>query len=72
MIYIVLGLVIVNMARIVRGQVLSLKNQEFGWLPKLRGQWMAYYSGLFIPNTIGPIIVTVTLAIPSSIFTEAF
>ncbi|NLO81949.1 MAG: ABC transporter permease [Clostridiales bacterium] len=74
LIYIVLGLVYwVNMARIVRGQVLSLKNQEFVLAAKAQGAsgWRIILKHL-IPNTIGPIIVTVTLAIPSAIFTEAF
>jgi len=61
------------MARIVRGQVLSLKNQEFVLAAKAQGAsgWRIILKHL-IPNTIGPIIVTVTLAIPSAIFTEAF
>lgn len=74
LIYIVLGLVYwVNMARIVRGQVLSLKNQEFVLAAKAQGAsaWRIIWKHL-IPNAIGPIIVTVTLAIPSAIFTEAF
>jgi oligopeptide transport system permease protein len=74
LIYIVLGLVYwVDMARIVRGQVLSLKNQEFVLAAKAQGAsgWRIMLKHL-IPNTIGPIIVTVTLAIPSAIFTEAF
>ena len=74
LIYIVLGLVYwVNMARIVRGQVLSLKNQEFVLAAKAQGAsgWRIILKHL-IPNTIGPIIVTVTLAILSAIFTEAF
>jgi len=74
LIYIVLGLVYwVDMARIVRGQVLSLKNQEFVLAAKAQGAsaWRIIRKHL-IPNAIGPIIVTVTLAIPSAIFTEAF
>ncbi|MCM8901884.1 ABC transporter permease [Caldicoprobacter algeriensis] len=74
LIYIVLGLVYwLDMARIVRGQVLSLKNQEFVLAAKAQGAgtWRIIWKHL-IPNAIGPIIVTVTLAIPSAIFTEAF
>jgi oligopeptide transport system permease protein len=74
LIYIVLGLVYwVGMARIVRGQVLTLKSQEFVLAAKAQGAsgWRIIIKHL-IPNSIGPIIVTVTLAIPSAIFTEAF
>ncbi|MEF9951277.1 MAG: ABC transporter permease [Clostridium sp.] len=63
----------VGMARIVRGQVLSLKEQEFVLAAKTLGA--SPFRILFkhlIPNTMGPIIVAVTLAIPSAIFTESF
>ena len=73
-IYIVLSsLYWVNMARIVRGQVLSLKEQDFVTAAKALGasNWRIIKKHL-IPNCVGPIIVTVTLQIPSAIFTEAF
>lgn len=63
----------INMARIVRGEVLQLKQQEFVLAARALGA-----SGsriLFrhlIPNCIGSIIVTMTLLIPQAIFTEAF
>ncbi|KAB2496464.1 ABC transporter permease [Priestia endophytica] len=63
----------INMARIVRGQVLQLKNQEFVLASQTLG---AKTSRLLfkhlIPNSMGPILVTMTLTIPSAIFTEAF
>lgn len=63
----------VNMSRIVRGQVLSLKNQEYVLAARTLGagtnRIMAKH---LIPNTMGPILVTMTLTIPSAIFTEAF
>ena len=63
----------VGMARMVRGQILSLKEQEFVLAAKTLGASPARI--LFkhlIPNTMGPIIVNMTLAIPSAIFTESF
>lgn len=73
-IFIVLSLLYwVNMARIVRGQVLSLKEQEYVNAARALG---ASNSRIIfkhlIPNCIGPIIVTVTFQIPSAIFAEAF
>lgn len=73
-IFIALGLVYwLQMARIVRGQVLSLKEQEYVSAAKLIGasSWRIILRHL-IPNCMGPIIVTMTLAIPDAIFTEAF
>jgi len=63
----------INMARIVRGQILQLKNQEFVLSAKALGAsfWRILFKHL-IPNTLGPIIVTLTLTIPSAIFVEAF
>ncbi|MBD3859767.1 ABC transporter permease [Bacillus sp. 28A-2] len=63
----------INMARIVRGQVLQLKSQEYVLAAQTLG---AKTSRLLfkhlIPNSMGPILVTMTLTIPSAIFTEAF
>lgn len=73
-IFIALGLVYwLRMARIVRGQILSLKEQEYIMAVKLTGAstWRILSRHL-IPNTLGPIIITATLAIPEAIFTEAF
>ncbi|OAT81804.1 ABC transporter permease [Desulfotomaculum copahuensis] len=62
-----------DMARIVRGQVLSLKEQEYVLAARTlgAGTWRILTRHL-IPNTMGPIIVTMTLLIPNAIFTEAF
>ncbi len=63
----------INMARIVRSQILQIKQQDF--------VKAAYALGAsrrrvllrhLIPNAMGPIIVTLTLTIPSAIFAEAF
>ncbi len=61
------------MARIVRGEILSLKEREFALAAKTIGapNNRILFRHL-IPNAMGPIIVTVTLEIPSAIFTEAF
>lgn len=63
----------VNMARIVRGQILSLKEQEFVLAAKTLGAdtWRILIRHL-IPNAMGPIIVTMTMMIPTAIFTESF
>lgn len=69
-----LGLVYwVGMARLVRGQVLGLKNQEFVLAARALGvsQTKIVMKHL-IPNALGPIIVSITMMIPSAIFTEAF
>ncbi|MET3696839.1 oligopeptide transport system permease protein [Bacillus oleivorans] len=63
----------VGMARIVRGQVLQLKGQEFVLASRTLG---ASNSRLIwkhlLPNVMGPIIVTVMFTIPTAIFFEAF
>lgn len=62
-----------TMARIVRGEIMSLKQQEFVLAAKTLGASSARI--LFkhlIPNCLGPIIVTLTLSVPDAIFTESF
>ena len=63
----------VDMARVVRGEMLSLKKQEYVSAAHTMGSstWYILRRHL-IPNTLGPIIVTATMQIPSAIFTEAF
>lgn len=63
----------VDMARVVRGQVLSLKNQEFVMAARTIGSsTLAILFNHLLPNAMGPILVTVTMLIPSAIFMEAF
>ncbi|MEG0370944.1 MAG: ABC transporter permease [Clostridium sp.] len=73
---IIIGITIsswVGMARIVRGQILSLKEQEFVLAAKTVGASpVRILFKHLVPNTMGPIIVAVTLAIPEAIFTESF
>lgn len=61
------------MARIVRGQILSLREQEFILAARTIGasKRKILFQHL-IPNVMGPIIVTATISIPEAIFTEAF
>ncbi|MBC8014385.1 MAG: ABC transporter permease [Sporomusaceae bacterium] len=73
-IFIALGIAYwLGMARIVRGQILSLKEQEYVLAARTIGasNWRILFRHL-IPNSTGPIIITMTLAIPEAIFTEAF
>jgi oligopeptide transport system permease protein len=62
-----------GMARLVRGQVLSLKEQEYVLAARTIGvsNRKIIYRHL-IPNALGPIIVSMTMMIPSAVFTEAF
>jgi oligopeptide transport system permease protein len=62
-----------TMARIVRGQVMSLRNQEFVEAAYSLGlsQWTIIRRHI-IPNTLGPVIVYTTLTIPSVMLLEAF
>lgn len=63
----------VTMARIVRGQVMSLKEQEFVLAAKTLGaSTFRILMKHLIPNCLGPIIVTLTLSVPDAIFQEAF
>ncbi len=62
-----------TMARIVRGQVISLRNQLF--VEAARSIGVGDFGIVFrhlIPNTLGPIIVYTTLTIPEVMLTEAF
>ncbi|GAW92863.1 ABC transporter permease [Calderihabitans maritimus] len=73
-VYIAFGLSFwLGMARIVRGQILSLREQEYVLAAQALGaSKFRILIRHLIPNAMGPILVTVTLLIPSAIFTEAF
>jgi oligopeptide transport system permease protein len=63
----------VGMARLVRGQILSIKNNEY----VLAARAMGAKPGRIIrkhilPNCMSVIIISVALQIPSAIFTESF
>lgn len=63
----------VGMARIVRGQVLQLKEMEYVNAAKALGSNNArLIKKHLLPNCIGQLVVTTMLQIPSAIFTEAY
>lgn len=62
-----------TMARIVRGQVISLKHKEFVEAAKSLGvTTRTIILKHLIPNALGPVIVYLTLTVPSVILEEAF
>ncbi len=73
-IFIAFGLLYwVGMARIIRGQVLMLKEQEYVTAAKALGASSSrVIKRHLLPNCIGQIIVTTCLQIPSAIFLESF
>jgi len=74
LLFFALGLVSwLTMARVVRGQILSLKNEEFVLAAKASG--VSTFGIIFrhlVPNILGPVIVYATLTVPSVMLTEAF
>lgn len=62
-----------GMARIVRGNMLKLKEQEFVLASRTLGakDRRLIFRNL-LPNTLGPIIITVSFSIPGAVFSEAF
>lgn len=63
----------IPMARIVRGQILQLKQLDYAYAAYALGasQWRILFRHL-LPNAMGPIITTMTFSIPTAIFAEAF
>ncbi len=74
LLFVALGLVQwLTMARIVRGQVLSLKRQTFVEAARALGASDgAIILRHLVPNTLGPVIVYTTLTVPAVILQEAF
>jgi oligopeptide transport system permease protein len=71
--FLIIGLVSwVDVARLVRGQILSLKEREFVEAARALGarprelMWRHLF-----PNTLSPVIIVVAFGIPRAIFTEA-
>ncbi|MDF2557087.1 MAG: peptide transporter permease [Bacillales bacterium] len=63
----------IGMSRLVRGQILKLKNQEFVMAAQTLGASnMSIIFKHLIPNTLGPIIISIMFTIPAAIFAEAF
>lgn len=74
LIFLVIGAVEwLDMARIVRGQTLALKRREFVGAAQALGltDWQIIRRHI-IPNTIGPVIVFVTVVVPKVILLESF
>ena len=73
-IFIVFGLLYwVSMARQVRGQVLSIKEQEYVLAARATGAKASHIIRKhMIPNCVSVIIITAAMQIPSAIFTESF
>lgn len=62
-----------DMARLVRGQTLSLREREFIEAARASGaKPLKILFGHILPNALGPIIVQATFGIPSAILFEAF
>ncbi|MFA6829947.1 MAG: ABC transporter permease [Bacilli bacterium] len=73
-IFIVFGLLYwVGMARLIRGQILSIKKEDFVLASRASGAkagWIIRKH--LLPNSMSVIIISVALQIPSAIFTESF
>ncbi len=74
MLFVALGLVQwLTMARIVRGQVLTIKQQEYVEAARSMGTRNgAIILRHVVPNTLGPVIVYATLTVPAVMLQEAF
>lgn len=63
----------IPMARLVRGQVVALKTQEYITAAEAMGASpVRLIKNHLLPNTLSVVIVRVTLSIPSAIFSEAY
>ena len=63
----------VSMSRLIRGQILSLREQEYVLASKAagaRGGWIIRKH--LLPNCISVVVISTALQIPSAIFTESF
>lgn len=61
-----------GMARIVRGQILQIKQMEYVLAAKTLGaDTSRIITKHLVPNTMGPIIINLTFQVPGAIFTEA-
>lgn len=74
LLFFALGLISwLTMARVVRGQILSLRNQEFVMAARATGvSTLGIIFKHLVPNALGPVIVYATLTIPSVMLSEAF
>ena len=74
LIYVAIGAVTwLDMARIVRGQTMSLKRREFVEAARAGGVRNAMIVRRhIIPNCLGPVVIYITLTVPNVILTESF
>src|SRR5690606_22899671 len=74
LIYVAIGAISwLDMARIVRGQTISLRRKEFVVAAQAAGvSTFDIVRRHILPNTLGPVIVYITLTVPSVILTESF
>jgi oligopeptide transport system permease protein len=72
--FLAIGLVSwLTMARVVRGQVLSLRNQPFVEAARAGGlRPIRIFFRHLLPNLIGPVLVYATLTVPQAILQESF
>ena len=72
----ILGLCVagwIGMARIVRGEIVSLKKSEYAEAARMEGiSPMRILIRHLLPNAAGPVIVNLIFLVPQAIFTEAF
>lgn len=72
--FIVFGLLYwVSMSRLIRGQILSLREQEYVLASRAagaRGSWVIRKH--LLPNCISVVIISTALQIPNAIFTESY
>lgn len=62
-----------TMARVIRGQVLSLREQPFMEACRAIGvPWRRQFARHLLPNLLGPIVVYATLTVPQAILQESF
>jgi oligopeptide transport system permease protein len=62
----------VTVARLIRGQMLSLKQRDYVTAAEALGasRWRIVFQHL-LPNTLSPVIIAITFAVPGAIFAEA-
>jgi oligopeptide transport system permease protein len=72
-VFLAIGLVgWVNVARLIRGQMLSLKERDFVLAARAMGaSRLRILINHMLPHTIGPVTVALTFGIPAAIFTAA-
>lgn len=62
-----------TMARVIRGQVLSLRSQPFMEAARTAGiGWRRQFVRYLLPNLLGPIVVYGALAVPAAMLSESF